>query len=65
MDIVEYAEHICGAKLYDWQRTYLRGLERLRHQGDIRIVMDRCGRLFVYINPKELLSDGQTTTIEQ
>ena len=65
MDIVEYAEHVCGAKLYDWQKVYLRELELLRHQGDIRIVMNRRGRLFVYINPKELLQDGQTTTIKQ
>jgi hypothetical protein len=61
MDIVEYAEYVCGAKLYEWQKEHLRTLERLRHRGDIRIVMNRRGHLFVYMNPKELMPNGTTT----
>ena len=64
MDIVEYAEYVCGAKLYEWQKEYLRNLERMRHKGDIRIVMNRRGRIFVYMNPKELIPNGETIAVK-
>ena len=71
MDIVEFAESAYGAKLYEWQKEYLRTLDRLYRECEDR-KRDRCvvvmhqgvGRMFTYFKLKEMLSDGQKTIIE-
>ena len=72
MDIVEFAESIYGAKLYEWQKEYLRTLDRLYKQSengtvDIRFVMmpRSVGRMFTYFKLKELIPNGQTTLNKQ
>lgn len=60
MDIVEFAEKYYGASLPDWQKTHLRKLYELSKDHDIRVVM-RKGRAYMYLNPKELTQDGQTS----
>ena len=63
MDIVEYAEQVCGAKLYDWQKEHLRTLDKMHNSGDIRVVMPKgSGRhqVYIYMNQlKELISNGR------
>lgn len=68
MDIVEFAESIYGAKLYEWQKEYLRTLDKLykdtgNRNVDIRLVMvpRSVGRMFTYYKLKELIPDGKTT----
>ena len=66
MDVVEFVEQTYGAELYEWQKEYLRTLDRLRHQGYIRIVMNKgIGRMFTYFKMKELFPNGTTTNSEQ
>lgn len=60
MDIVEFAEKICGAKMYKWQKTYMRFLHDLSSKYHVRIVMGKNGQVFTYIKPKESISDGKT-----
>jgi hypothetical protein len=65
MDIVEFAELMHGAKLHDWQKEHLRELDRLRRNGDVRIVMNKgVGRMYAYLNLKELFENGKTTSHE-
>lgn len=72
MDIVEFAESFYGAKLYEWQKEYLRTLDRLYVQAqdgevDIRFVMvpRRTGKMFTYFKLKELIPNGKTTYSKQ
>ena len=69
MDIVEFAEKTYGAELYEWQKEYLRTLDRVyqeRKDEKAVLVMPRgVGRMFTYFKMKELISDGQTNAIEQ
>jgi len=60
MDVVDFLENICGAKLYDWQKQYLRLLYDLSRKGDVKIVMDRDGHVFTYVKQKELTQNGKT-----
>lgn len=62
MDIVEFAEQEYGAKLVDWQKTYLRTLNDLYEQGDVRVVVvpRGIGRMFTYFKIKELIHNGAT-----
>ena len=60
MDVVDFVENICGAKLNNWQKQYLRLLYGLSRKGDVKIVMDRDGRVFTYIKKKELFLDVPT-----
>lgn len=60
MDIVDFAENICGAKLNDWQKHYIRFLYDLSRKGDVRIVMGKDGQVFTYIKQKELTQNGKT-----
>jgi hypothetical protein len=63
MDIVEFAEKFYDVKLVDWQKTYLRTLNQLYADGDVRIVVvpRRVGRMFTYFKLKELVLNGKTT----
>ena len=58
VDIVEFAENIYGAKLYDWQKPYLRFLHDLTSKYNVRIVMGKDGQVFTYIKQKELTHNG-------
>lgn len=58
MDIVEFAEQICGAKLYEWQKEYLRILEKLPR--GTKIVVGPKGRVYTYMDQKELIPNGKT-----
>ena len=67
MDIVEFAEHTYGAKLYEWQKTCLREMYKLCSKGKVYILPSRYGtRICVdEIARKELIRNGQTNVIEQ
>ena len=67
MDVVEFAEHEYGVKLVDWQKEYLRTLDRLYDQENIRVVVvpRGVGRMFTYFKLKELIPNGKTTHCEQ
>lgn len=66
MDIVEFAEQYYGVKLFEWQKEYLRTLDRLSKEGNVRIVVmpRQVGRVFAYFKLKELISDGKTSYSE-
>lgn len=67
MDIVEFAEKFYNVELVDWQKTYLRTLDRLYTEGDVRVVVvpKGVGRMFTYFKLKELIPNGKTTHREQ
>jgi hypothetical protein len=59
MDIVEFAENYYGAKLPEWQKDYLRTLDDMCKDGNVRIVMPKDhGRFYTYFKFKELFPDG-------
>lgn len=60
MDIVEFAEKEYGAKLPEWQKEYLRTLDRVYRDGDVRIVVlpRPVGRMYTYFKVKELIQNG-------
>lgn len=62
MDIVEFVEQEYGVKLLEWQKKYLRTLDREYHKGDIRIAITTrgIGRMFTYFKLKELIPNGTT-----
>lgn len=68
MDIVEFAEKTYGVELYEWQKEYLRTLDRIyRERKDEKIVLvmpKGVGRMFTYFKTKELLSDDQTNVVK-
>lgn len=71
MDFVEFAECVYDCELPEWQKEYLRTLERLYEQAkddevNIRFVMvpRRVGHMFTYFKLKELIPDGKTTHSE-
>jgi hypothetical protein len=68
MDIVEFAEKTYGVELYEWQKEYLRTLDRIyRERKDEKIVLvmpKGVGRMFTYFKIKELFSDGQKNAVE-
>ena len=66
MDIVEFAEKFMDVELKEWQKTYLRTLDGLYKQGDVRIVVvpRSVGRMFTYFKLKELIPDGKTSYSE-
>lgn len=63
MDIVEFAEKFYDVELIDWQKTYLRTLDRLYADRSVRIVVvpRGVGRMFTYFKMKELTPNGKTT----
>ena len=62
MDIVEFAEKIYGANLYEWQKEYLRTLDQMCKKGEVRIVVlpRPIGRMYTYFRFKELIQNGET-----
>lgn len=68
MDIVEFAEKTYDAKLPEWQKEYLRTLDRLyRESKDDKVVLvmpKGVGRMFTYFKMKELFPDGPTNVVE-
>ena len=67
MDIVEFAEEYYGATFVEWQKDYLRTLDRLSRERNVRIVVvpRGVGRMFTYFKLKELIPNGKTTYSEQ
>lgn len=66
MDIVEFAEQTCGAKLYEWQKACLREMYKLCSKGKVYILPSRYGTRICIdeTTRKELMSNGQTDAIE-
>lgn len=60
MNIVDFAEHICGTKLNKWQKNYINFLHDLTSIYNVKIVMGRNGQVFTYIKHKELTQHGST-----
>lgn len=61
MDIAEFAEKFMNVELCEWQKQHLRALDKMRGNGDIRIVTGRRGQMYVYMNQaKELIRNGST-----
>ena len=60
MDIVDFAENICGAKLNNCQKHYIRFLHDLSRKHDVKIVMGKNGQVFTYIKHKELTHNGSS-----
>lgn len=60
MDIVEFVERFFDVELFEWQKEYLRSLDKMRTNGGIRFVSGRKGQMFVYMNQKELIPNGKT-----
>lgn len=61
MDVVEFAEKFMNVKLFEYQKQFLRDLENLRSEGDIRIVMNRHAGVYIYLDKqvrKELIPNG-------
>ena len=61
MDIVEFAEKFMNVKLFEYQKQFLRDLENLRSDGDIRICMGRHNGVYIYLDrkvQKELIQHG-------
>lgn len=61
MDIVEFAEKFMNVKLFEYQKQFLRDLENLRYDGDIRICMGRHNGVYIYLDrkvQKELIQHG-------
>lgn len=66
MDIVEFAEKMCGANLYEWQKTQLREMYKLCSKGKVYILPSRYGTRICIDETarKELISSGQTNAIK-
>ena len=59
MDIVEYAEKVYGAKLFEWQKEYLRTLDKAYKDGVRIVVLPRSvGRMYTYFKANELIQNG-------
>ena len=60
MDIVEFAEREYNVELFDWQKEYLRMLDREYSSCNPRIaIVNRgVGRMFTYFKLKELIPNG-------
>jgi hypothetical protein len=64
MDIATFAEKFYGVELKDWQKDHLRLLDEMRKDDNIRIVFPkhhgRSHLMYIYMNSKELISNGST-----
>ena len=66
MDIVEFAENICGVKLFEYQKEFLRKMNELRSDGKIYLLLGRRGP-YIYVDKqmqKELVPNGTTNDRE-
>ena len=64
MDIVEFAEKFMNIELLEYQKQFLRDLENLRSEGDIRICMGKYAGVYIYLDQKtqrELIQHGSTS----
>ena len=62
MDVVEFAEKFMNIELFECQKQFLRDLENLRSNGDVRICYGRRGGVYIYLDrktQKELIQNGQ------
>lgn len=50
MDIVEFAEKFMNVKLLEYQKAVLRAFDKLRLEGNIRVVTGRDGRSYIYLD---------------
>lgn len=60
MDIVEFAEKFMDVKLYEWQKEYLRTLDKVYKDRNVRIVVlpRTVGRMYTYFKVNELTQNG-------
>ena len=61
MDVVEFAEKYMNIQLFEYQKQFLRDLENLRSDGDIKIIRGRDGRIYIYPDKRiqrELINRG-------
>jgi hypothetical protein len=60
MDIVEFAEKFMDVELYEWQKEYLRTLDKVYKDRDVRIVVlpRSVGRMYTYFKVNELIQNG-------
>lgn len=60
MDIVEFAEKFMDVELYEWQKEYLRTLDKVYKDRDVRIVVlpRTVGRMYTYFKVNELTQNG-------
>lgn len=69
MDIVEFAESFMNVELKDWQKKVIRTLDEMGKDAKICITIPRhMGRdqaVYIYMNQKELISNGTTNDCEQ
>jgi hypothetical protein len=62
MDIVEFAENVCGIELLECQKEFLRKMNELRSEGKIYLIHGRRGP-YIYVDKqmqKELVPNGKT-----
>jgi tRNA A37 N6-isopentenylltransferase MiaA len=67
MDIVEFAEKVCGMELLEYQKESLRRMHELSSKGRIYILPRRTGGSYIYIDDtmrKELIHNGTTNAIK-
>lgn len=67
MDIVEFAEEMCGVELLEYQKAFLRKMHEVSSKGKIYILPKRKGGAYIYIDDtmrKELVTNGTTTVIK-
>lgn len=60
MDIVDFLERFADVELLEWQKRYIRSLDKMRINGSLRFITGRRGQMYVYMNPKELILNGPT-----
>lgn len=61
MDIVEFAEKFMKVELLDYQKQFLRDLDKLRAGGNIRIICGPRCRTYIYLDKatrQELIKHG-------
>ena len=66
MDIVEFAEQTCGAKLYEWQKVCLREMYKLCSKGKVYILPSRYGTRICIdeTTREELMLNGETDAVK-
>ena len=50
MDIVEFAEKFMDVKIPEYQKEVLRAFDKLRRDGNIKVVTGRDGRSYIYLD---------------
>lgn len=68
MDVIEFTEKVCGVKLFEYQKVFLRKMDALRSKGKIYILPRRTGGSYIYIDDtmrKELIPNGEKNAVKQ